>query len=163
MHSACLPPKTESSSVPCSGCTATSTFASATSWTMLCWCSQARSIMSDLRTLAQSAGLWEGVATYLAIVSDIASQYASQSRGEGIALPSWLKAAARFGVSQLRFQRNWLRIPIVPHGAHLYAEEWKSLFWNGEIRNALRLSLLPGLATAAALQYNFTGSDKGLW
>ncbi|MGA7291939.1 MAG: hypothetical protein WBW53_08955 [Terriglobales bacterium] len=116
-----------------------------------------------LRTLAQSAGLWEGVATYLAIVSDIASQYASQSRGEGIALPSWLKAAARFGVSQLRFQRNWLRIPIVPHGAHLYAEEWKSLFWNGEIRNALRLSLLPGLATAAALQYNFTGSDKGLW
>jgi hypothetical protein len=33
----------------------------------------------------------------------------------------------------------------------------------GEVRNSLRLSLLPGLATAAALELKITGSDKGIW
>jgi hypothetical protein len=37
------------------------------------------------------------------------------------------------------------------------------LLLNGEIRNTLRLSLLPGLATAAALELKLTGSDKGIW
>jgi hypothetical protein len=112
-----------------------------------------------LRYLAQSAGLWEGLATYLAVVSDYVKQY----RGEGIDLPAWITAAARFGGDLVYYRQNWLRIPIVPHAAKLYAAEWKSLFRKGEIRNALRLSLLPGLATAAALEYNLTGSDKGIW
>ncbi|MGA2356845.1 MAG: hypothetical protein ABSG02_20315 [Terriglobales bacterium] len=112
-----------------------------------------------LRSLAQSAGLWEGLATYLVVVSDYVKQY----RGEGIELPGWITSAARFGSEMVHYRRNWLRIPIVPHGAQLYAAEWRSLFRKGEIRNTLRLSLLPGLATAAALEYNLTGSDKGIW
>jgi hypothetical protein len=112
-----------------------------------------------LRMLAQSAGLWEGVATYLAIVSDYVKRY----RGEGIDLPCWLTSAARFGGEQIGFRRNWLRIPIVPHSVRLYAAEWKHLFLNGQICNTLRLSLLPGLASAAALQQKLTGSDKGIW
>ena len=112
-----------------------------------------------LRSLAQSAGLWEGLATYLVVVSDYVKQY----RGEGIDLPAWIMSAARFGGDLVYYRQNWLRIPIVPHAARLYAAEWKSLFRKGEIRNALRLSLLPGLATAAALEYNLTGSDKGIW
>ncbi|MFY9907595.1 MAG: hypothetical protein WBX02_16420 [Terriglobales bacterium] len=112
-----------------------------------------------LRSLAQSAGLWEGLATYLVVVSDYVKQY----RGEGIALPAWITSAARFGGELVHYRRNWLRIPIVPHAAQLYAAEWRSLFRKGEIRNALRLSLLPGLATAAALEHNLTGSDKGIW
>jgi hypothetical protein len=112
-----------------------------------------------LRSLAQSAGLWEGLGTYLVLVSDYVKQY----RGEGIDLPAWITAAARFGGDMVYYRQNWLRIPIVPHAARLYAAEWKSLFRRGEIRNALRLSLLPGLATAAALEYNLTGSDKGIW
>ncbi len=112
-----------------------------------------------LRSLAQSAGLWEGLATYLVVVSDYVKQY----RGEGIHLPAWITSAARFGGNLVYYRRNWLRIPIVPYAAQLYAAEWKSLFRKGEIRNALRLSLLPGLATAAALEHNLTGSDKGIW
>lgn len=112
-----------------------------------------------LRSLAQSAGLWEGLATYLVVVSDYVKQY----RGEGIDLPAWITSGARFGSDLVHYRQNWLRIPIVPHAAQLYAAEWKSLFRKGEIRNALRLSLLPGLATAAALEYNLTGSDKGIW
>jgi hypothetical protein len=37
------------------------------------------------------------------------------------------------------------------------------LVLNGNIRSTLRLSLLPGLATAAALELKLTGSDKGIW
>jgi len=33
----------------------------------------------------------------------------------------------------------------------------------GEIRSSFRLSLLPGLATAAAIEQKLTGSDKGIW
>jgi hypothetical protein len=112
-----------------------------------------------LRSLAQAAGLWEGLATYLVVVSDYVKQY----RGEGIDLPAWLTSAARFGGDLVYYRRNWLRIPIIPHAALLYAAEWKSLFRKGEIRNTLRLSLLPGLATAAALEHNLTGDDKGIW
>ncbi len=114
---------------------------------------------SYLRTLAQSAGVWEGLATYLVIVSDYVKAY----RGVGVSLPSWVQSAARFGGDQLCFRRNWLRIPLVPQSAGLYAAEWKNLLWQGDIRNALRLSLLPGLATAAALGQKITGSDKGIW
>lgn len=112
-----------------------------------------------LRTLAQSAGLWEGVATYLGIVSDYVRPY----RGESIPLPSWLTSQAQFGADKVGFSRNWLRIPIVPHSARLYAAEWRHLFRNGEMRNTLRLTLLPCLASAAALQLKLTGSDKGIW
>ena len=78
-------------------------------------------------------------------------------------LPAWIASAARFGGNLVYYRRNWLRIPIVPHAAQLYAAEWKSLFRKGEICNTLRLSLLPGLATAAALEHNLTGDDKGIW
>jgi hypothetical protein len=46
---------------------------------------------------------------------------------------------------------------------NLYARELKTLLMRGEVRNSLRLSLLPGLATAAALELKITGSDKGIW
>ena len=112
-----------------------------------------------LRSLAQSTGLWEGVATYLQIISD----YVTEFRGIGIPLPTFLTSAARFGGEKVSFAKNFLRIPIVPHSAQLYIAELKELLWSGEIRNTCRLGLLPLLATAAALEYRMTGSDKGIW
>lgn len=112
-----------------------------------------------LRSLAQSAGLWDGLATYLVIISDYVKLY----RGEGVPLPDLVRSAARFGGEAIVFKRNFLRIPLLPHSAKLYASELTRLLLNGEIRNTLRLSLLPGLATAAALELKLTGSDKGIW
>jgi hypothetical protein len=112
-----------------------------------------------LRSLAQSAGLWDGLATYLVIISDYVKLY----RGEGLPLPDLVRSAARFGGEEIVFRRNFLRIPLLPHSAKLYASELTRLLLNGEIRNTLRLSLLPGLATAAALEFKLTGSDKGVW
>ena len=112
-----------------------------------------------LQSLAQSAGLWDGLATYLAIISDYVRFY----RGYGLELPTRVTSAAHFGGNEINFRRNFLRIPLVPHAARLYAAELTRLLMNGEIANTLRLSLLPGLATAAVLELKLTGSDKGIW
>jgi hypothetical protein len=112
-----------------------------------------------LKSLAESAGLWDGLATYLVIVSEYVSSY----RGEGLPLPSLVIDGARFDSSPVHFRRSFLRIPIFPHSVKLYFSEWKKLLLNGELQSTLRLSLLPGLATAAALELKLTGSDKGIW
>lgn len=112
-----------------------------------------------LETLARSAGLWDGLATYLVTVSGYVKSY----RGENLPLPSLVTDAARFGNELVSFRRKFLRIPIFPQAAKLYASEWARLLLNGELQNTLRLSLLPGLAAAAALEFKFTGTDKGIW
>ena len=112
-----------------------------------------------LKSLARSAGLWDGLATYLVTVSGYVMSY----RGADLPLPSLVTDAAQFGNELVSFRRKFLRIPIFPQAAKLYASEWKRLLLNGELQSALRLSLLPGLAAAAALEFKFTGTDKGIW
>lgn len=112
-----------------------------------------------LRSLAKQAGLWDGLATYLVIVSGYVDSY----RGTALPLPALVTEASRFGNELIRFKRNFLRVPLFPQAMSLYVSEWKRLLMNGEIQNTLRLSLLPGLATAAAVELKLTGSDKGIW
>jgi hypothetical protein len=112
-----------------------------------------------LRSLAETFGIWEGVATYLVIVSD----YVERCRGEALELPSSVRESARFGGDLLRFGRGFLRLPILPHSASLYASEITNLIQRGKLKGTLRLGLLPCLATAAALEYKITGKDKGIW
>lgn len=112
-----------------------------------------------LHSLAQSSGLWDGVATYLRIVSEYAAQY----RGRSTPLPMLVQDAARFGNEQVRFRKGYLRIPIMPQAARLYVTELGTLLSGGEISGSLRLSLLPALATAAAIKQGITNSDKGVW
>ena len=113
----------------------------------------------DLRFSAKSAGIWKGVATYLAIVSDYVKHY----RGKGLDLPSFVRDAARFGGDSIYFSRGFLRVPIMPQSASLFASQLSTLLRNRELRNTARLSLLPCLATAAAVGQKITGSDKGIW
>lgn len=114
---------------------------------------------SYLRFLGRTAGLWDGIANYLVMVSEYVRSY----RDDGLALPHSVTGAARFGNARLTFRRKFLRVPIFPHAATFYLSEWKKLFFSGEIQNTLRLSLLPGLAVAAALEFKITGNDKGIW
>jgi hypothetical protein len=113
----------------------------------------------DLRNSAKAAGIWEGVATYLAIVSDYVKHY----RGEALDLPDFVRASARFGGDKLHFRRDFLRVPIMPESATLYASQLATFLLNRELKNTARLSLLPCLATAAAVGQKITGSDKGIW
>jgi len=112
-----------------------------------------------LKSLASSAGLWDGLATFLVIVSGYIGAY----RGTGLDLPELVTAAARFGEERVRFKRNFLRIPIFPQAACLTPRNGKDYCSAESCKNTLRLSLLPGLATAAALELKLTGSDKGIW
>jgi len=112
-----------------------------------------------LHSLGSSAGIWEGIATYLTIISG----YVQAFRGKGISLPALVTGSARFSMKQVYYRRDFLRVPILPYSLNLYAAELRELVVRGELRNSFRLSLLPGLATAAALELKLTGSDKGIW
>jgi len=113
----------------------------------------------QLRESAAAAGVWEGTATYLSIISD----YVKAFRGEGLGIPSFVKSAARFGGDQVSFRGGFLRVPIMPHALELFASELRKLAGSGDMRGTARLSLFPGLAVAAAIGYKLTGSDKGIW
>lgn len=112
-----------------------------------------------LHTLASEAGIWEGVATYLRIVSDYVSQY----RGAGPELPQIVCSTARFGGEKVYYGNSFLRVPILPQSAGLYRRQLAGVLKKGELQNGARLSLLPWLATAAVLGQKLTGSDKGIW
>ena len=113
----------------------------------------------QLRSLATSAGIWQGMATYLQIVSDYVKSY----RGSGIDLPQFVADAARFGGSEVFYSRGYLRVPLLPQSARLYGSQLAGVLGRGEIENGARLSLLPWLATAAVAKQRLTGSDKGIW
>ena len=113
----------------------------------------------ELRSSAQAAGIWEGVATYLVIVSDYVSRY----RGTGLALPKFVKDSARFDGNIVYFGRSFLRVPIMPQSVGLYRSQFTGLLRRRELQSSARLGLLPWLATAAAIGHKITGSDKGIW
>jgi hypothetical protein len=113
----------------------------------------------DLRSSASAAGIWEGTATYLAIVSDYVKRY----RGTGLALPKSVTDTARFGGDQAYYARSFLRVPIMPQSAGLYGSQLTGLLRHGDLNNSARLGLLPWLATAAFVGQKITGSDKGIW
>jgi hypothetical protein len=113
----------------------------------------------DLRSSARDAGIWEGVATYLVIVSDYVNTY----RGSQIDLPGFVVEAARFGGAEIYFNKDFLRVPILPQSAKLFGTQLAGLVRRRELHSGARLSLLPWLATAAVVGQKITGSDKGIW
>ncbi len=113
----------------------------------------------ELKKAADLGGVWPGVATYLKIVCDFVVRY----RGEGPQLPQPVLAAARFGADSVSARGLFLRVPILPHGADLYTRQITDTALRGDLSATLRLSLLPYLASAAAVAFRITGSDKGIW
>jgi hypothetical protein len=114
---------------------------------------------SELQRASERAGIWPGVATFLGIVSDLVERY----RGRALDLPQSVRAAARFRGDTVHPVGKFLRIPILPHGARLYTDQVMRTVSHGDVTAVLRLSLLPPLASAAAVAYRLTGSDKGVW
>jgi hypothetical protein len=114
---------------------------------------------AELKKAADMGAIWPGVATYLKIVSDYAREY----RGSAPELPSEVLAAARFGGEVIHSRGKFLRVPIMPNGADLYTRQVTYTALRGDVPATLRLSLLPYLASAAAVAFRLTGSDKGIW
>jgi hypothetical protein len=113
----------------------------------------------ELRRASELGGIWSGVATYLKIVCDYVKKY----RGATPTLPSEVVAAAQFGGEAVYIGGKFIRVPVVPNGAKLYTQQVTLTALRGDVPATLRLSLLPPLASAAAVAYKLTGSDKGVW
>ena len=113
----------------------------------------------ELKKAADMGAIWPGVATYLKIVCDYVREY----RGSAPELPNEVLAAARFGGEVIQARGKFLRVPILPQGADLYTRQVTYTALRGDVPATLRLSLLPYLASAAAVAFRITGSDKGIW
>ena len=83
-----------------------------------------------LKSLSRSAGLWDGLATYLVTVSGYVKSY----RGDDLPLPSLVTDAARFGNELVSFRRKFLRIPIFHASGKTLCLEWTRLLlqWSSE-------------------------------
>ncbi|MBV8206859.1 MAG: nucleotidyltransferase family protein [Acidobacteria bacterium] len=114
---------------------------------------------SELERAARLGGIWPGVATYLKVVADYAAKY----REVELPLPPPVAQAALFGAGRIYVKDKFLRVPMLPEGARLYSSEVTTLAMKGDVPATFRLSLLPPLASMAALAYKVTGSDKGVW
>lgn len=113
----------------------------------------------ELRQAASEGGIWPGVATYLKVVSDYTARY----RGRGLDLPVEVSAGALFGGERIEVRNRFLRVPVVPEAATLFTRQALATALAGDVPATFRLTLLPPLASAAAIAYRFTGSDKGIW
>jgi hypothetical protein len=113
----------------------------------------------QLRSFAKEAGIWEGVASYLMIVSD----YVKTFSGSGLEIPDLVRADAPFGGEGVFVKGDFLRVPVMPQSVDLYREQLAGLIRRRELRSSARLGMLPWLATAAAVGYKLTGNDKGIW
>ena len=113
----------------------------------------------ELRQAAEEAGIWPGVAGFLKIVSGYVTRY----RGIGLKLPADLIVDATVGAEKIYTRARFLRLPLLPYGAGLYTRQLTQTLRRGNVPATLRLSLLPPLASAAAVAYRITGSDKGVW
>jgi hypothetical protein len=114
---------------------------------------------AELRRSAMLGGIWMGVCSLLRIVSDYVEQY----RGTAVVLPAEVLAAAAFGAEKVYIKSRFIRVPIMPQGTKLYAAQVTNTALRGDLPATFRLSLLPYLASAAAISYKLTGSDKGIW
>lgn len=114
---------------------------------------------AELKRAADLGGIWPGVASYLVIVSDWVKRY----RGRPLSLPAQVRTAAPFGGEKIHVRARFLRVPIMPDGAQLYTRQVTTAAFRGDVPGTFRLSLLPPLATAAAIAQRITGSDKGIW
>lgn len=113
----------------------------------------------QLRTSADLGGIWDGVATYLRIISEYLREY----RGRGLELPKEVLAAARFGADKMFARGKFLCIPVLPQSFALYANQFAHFARSGNVTATARLSLLPPLASVAALAYAVAGSSDRIW
>jgi len=114
---------------------------------------------AELRRSAMMGGIWKGVCSLLRIVSDYAMTY----RGTPVLLPAEVISTAPFGGEKVYVKSRFIRVPIMPQGTQLYAAQVTDAARRGDLAATFRLSLLPYLASAAAISYKLTGSDKGIW
>jgi hypothetical protein len=112
---------------------------------------------ADLRRAADIGGIWPGVATFLALVSNYVNRYGGKAE-----VPHEVVAASYSANIRVQARGDFLRVPMLP-AASLYGSQLLSASRHRDLRAMCRLPLLPPLAVSALVAYRLTGSDKGIW
>jgi hypothetical protein len=112
-----------------------------------------------LRNSANRWSIWPGAATLLKIVSD----FNERASAGPLPLPQFVVADAPFGAEVTYMGEQFLRVPMMPQGAKLFAQQLAGTVAAFDFPALARLSLFPALAAAAFVNLRLTGSDKGIW
>jgi len=112
---------------------------------------------AELRRAADIGGIWPGVATFLALVSNYVNRYGGKAE-----VPHEVVAASCSANIRVQARGDFLRVPMLP-AASLYGSQLLSASRHRDLRAMCRLPLLPPLAVSALVAYRLTGSDKGIW
>ena len=112
---------------------------------------------AELKRAANSAGIWEGVATYLCLIRNYVEAF-----GGTVLLPEKVSQSAYSPHSTVQFKNGYLRVSKAT-GAKLYSSQLLKAGRHGDLRALLRLPLLPPLAISALVAHSLTGNDKGIW
>jgi hypothetical protein len=111
----------------------------------------------ELKRAANSAGIWEGVATYLCLIQNYVQLY-----GGVVSLPDEVSRSAYSPASSVQFKNGYLRVSKAT-GTRLYSSQLVEAGKHLDVRALLRLPLLPPLAISALIAHTITGNDKGVW
>jgi hypothetical protein len=112
-----------------------------------------------LRHAADRGGIWSGVATYLTV----ALEYFARFSGQSLRLPATVVNASVFSAEKLFVRDKYIHIPVVPQGVALYNRQWIQTALRADVSATLRLSMVPPLASAAALSCAIFGSCERIW
>jgi hypothetical protein len=113
----------------------------------------------ELAFAAGIGGIWPGVAGCLQTVAAYASQYLC----EPLHVPQQLTADGEWTASKLHVQGRFLHVPFLPDGAKLFRRQFSQMLVRRDFDAIARLSLLPPLASVAAVAYVLTGSNGRIW
>jgi hypothetical protein len=94
----------------------------------------------DLETAAANAGIWEGVATYLVIVSDYVRQY----RGKGLDLPQNVRDTARFGAMKFITLKSFYASRSCRNRQSSMGRNWLAFYASGNCKAARGSACCPG-------------------
>lgn len=114
---------------------------------------------NELAFAADMGGIWPGVAGCLQLVADYANQYLP----EPLSLPAQLQFTGGWDARKLHAEDQFLHIPFLPNGAELFCRQFAHTLTRGNFDATARLSLLPPLASVAAVAYAVTGSNGRIW
>jgi len=112
-----------------------------------------------LRRAADLGGIWWGVATYLTV----ALEYFTRFSGRSLPLPAAVAGSAMFKADKLFVRGQYIHVPVLPQGMTLYQRQWMETARRADLSATLRLSMVPPLASAAALSYAIFGSCERIW
>jgi hypothetical protein len=110
-------------------------------------CRRQAALTTGPALFSDDAGIWEGVATYLVIVSDYVRKYS----GSGLDLPQFVIAAARFGGDEVYYADSFCGFRSCRNPPGSTDLNLPGCCERRELQNWRPTQLLPWLATAAWL------------